>query len=271
MRTTAFAFIISLFFLSCQNGKEIESNVNMLKLALPDKPLQEEAAAVKDEVEGESDTEPKDRKLIKTGNISFECEDITASTKFIKRFVETHKGYISTEREDKQDGNISKHLQIRIPNTAFNTFVSQLNTHAGSFDSKEISVADVTEEYVDVAARLKTKKEVEQKFIQILSKAKTVQEILNIEKEIGEIRSEIESVEGRLKLMDSQISFSTLNIDYYTKTESEFGFFKSIKKALVGGWEMLRNIILGLIGVWPLLLIISGLVYFIRKKWRKKS
>ena len=270
MRNTAIAFITALLFISCQNGKESQQNVNMMKLAMPDKATEEAAAATVDAAE-ESPAEPTDRKLIKNGNITFESEDIVASTNFIKRFVSTHKGYISNEREDKQDGSISKHLQIRLPNVAFNTFVSQLNKHAGTFTSKEISVDDVTEEYVDIAARLKTKKEVEKQFVNLLSKGKTVAEILNVEKELGEIRGDIESIEGRLKLMDSQISFSTLNLDYSTKTQSNFGFINKLGKAIVGGWELLSNFILGLVHIWPFFLIVIAIVIFLRKKLRIKK
>ncbi len=265
MRNIVLGVLLSIFLFSCKSPQSAEeSKVNLMKLNMPE----QELAA--DEASEEPQTpDPVDRKLIKNGNIRFESEDVAATTNFVKRFVNENKGYISNESETREEDNFNKHLEVRLPNTAFNTFISKLNDHAVSFDSKEISVKDVTEDYVDIAARLKTKKEVEQKFIQILSKAKTVQEILNIEKEIGEIRSEIESVEGRLKLMENQVSFSTLQLNFYKKNQSKFSFLRSLGKAVGGGWDLLSSFIISIVHLWPFILITFGIVYFIKRRWRK--
>ena len=127
---------------------------------------------------------------------------------------------------------------------------------------------DVSEEFIDHEARLRTKKEVESRYREILKQAKTVQEILSVETEIGNIRSEIESIEGRLKYLSDQVSMSTLNITYYQKTGTDFGFASKFVQALKSGWDILLIFIIGIVNLWPFIIIASifGLLY---RRWKK--
>ena len=74
-----------------------------------------------------------------------------------------------------------------------------------------IDSQDVTEEYIDITARLKTKKELEARYLELLKKANKVEEIVSIEKEIGNLRSDIESIEGRLRYINNAVAYSTLD------------------------------------------------------------
>src|SRR5690606_18336536 len=85
-----------------------------------------------------------------------------------------------------------------------------------SEDYIKVNAQDVTEEYYDLETRLKTKKEVEARYIEILkSKAKTVEEILIAEDKIRYLREEIEAVEGRLRLLKNKVGLSTIQIEIY--------------------------------------------------------
>ena len=84
----------------------------------------------------------------------------------------------------------------------------------------KIYVKDVTEEYTDVVIRLKNKKEAEKRFLEILKQTKTIKEILDVEEHLREIREEIESKEGRLKFLNDQVSYSTINLSIYQVSES---------------------------------------------------
>jgi hypothetical protein len=139
------------------------------------------------------------------------------------------------------------------------------------FDKKDIDVRDVTEDFLDVQARLKTKKELENRYIELLKKAQKVSEILEIEKEIGSLRLEIESIEGRLNYLKNQVGFSTLNIRFYNSLESETGFGADVKEAFSNGWGGLIMFVLVLINLWPLLLIFIGLIIILAIYRKRKS
>ena len=74
----------------------------------------------------------------------------------------------------------------------------------------------------------KTKKEVEARYRELLTRATSVEEILKIEEQIGNIRTEIESAEGRLRYLSNQVQYSTLHVTFYEKY-SNFGFWNKIQ------------------------------------------
>lgn len=160
------------------------------------------------------------QKLIKTGNVSFETTQLDDTRKMLDGLNTKFDAYISNENEYQSEERKTRSLSLRIPSKNFDAYVSQLSQGVKHFDQKNISVEDMTSEFIDVTARIKTKKELEQRYISILSKANTIAEIMEIEREIGKLRADIESFESRLKHLKEQVSYSTLHIDYYQVTGS---------------------------------------------------
>jgi hypothetical protein len=94
-----------------------------------------------------------------------------------------------------------------------------------------------------------------------------------VEEKLRVIREEIESKEGRLKYLNDQVSLSTIHLDIYQKLTFEpgFKFLKKIGSALKGGWKGLLRVVIGLIYIWPLLIIFSGVLIWLIRKSRKKK
>ena len=208
-----------------------------------------------------------ERKLIKTGNVTFESDELDATRKNIINLVNQYNGYISNDREYKSNGRISNTLSIRIPSNNFDTLLLEISKGVKKFDNKSVNISDVTEQFIDVQVRLKTKKKLETKYLEILKKAKTVREILDVERELGKLRSDIESTEGRLKYLQNQVSFSTLNITFYKQiSASETSFSGKISKAFKKGFENVRNFFLYLIHIWPFIIILFLLFLYLRKR-----
>ena len=209
------------------------------------------------------------RKLIKTGEIEFESENIIDTRKDIFQAIEKFKGYSSTDNEYKNSYEISNTLTIRVPTENFDSLLNEITNGVTKFDRKEIQIKDVTSEFLDIEARLKTKKELENRYLEILKKANTVTEILEVEKQIGNLRSDIESIEGRLKFLNNQVSFSTLNVRIYETISEQTEFGKKFKNGFKNGWENLILFFVFLVNIWPFIIIIIGIVILI-KIWRKK-
>ena len=209
------------------------------------------------------------RKLIKTGEIEFESENIVNTRKDIFQAIEKFKGYSSSDNEYKNSYEISNTLTIRVPTENFDNLLNDITNGVTKFDRKEIQIKDVTSEFLDIEARLKTKKELENRYLEILKKANTVTEILEVEKQIGNLRSDIESIEGRLKFLNNQVSFSTLNVRIYETISEQTGFGKKFKNGFKNGWENLILFFVFLVNIWPFILMIIGIVILI-KIWRKK-
>ena len=209
-----------------------------------------------------------ERKLITTGGISFETDDIVLSRTNIIEAVKKYNAYISSEREYKSSSRLNNTIIIRVPAQNFNKLLDKVSEGVKKLDSKQIEVQDVTEQFLDVQARLKTKKELELRYLELLKKANTVSEILEIEKELGTLRSDIESTEGKLKYLKNQIGFSTLTITFYEEIASQTAFGKQFKEGFKNGWENLILFFVALTNIWTFILLFIGLI-FIFRFWKK--
>ena len=216
-----------------------------------------------------------DRKIIREGDISFETDSLGKTANHIHKTVKELKGYISKDNVNDYGYRTEQIINIRIPAENFDKLLAQISKAAKKIDSKNISARDVTEEYIDVESRVKTKKDLETRYTEILQKAHSVSEILQIERELGVIRSEIESAEGRLRYLKNNVSFSTLEITFYTSKNQEFGFGSKLANALEGGWDGLLWFFIGLIYIWPFILIITFgiwlLVRLIKRRSKRKA
>lgn len=211
-----------------------------------------------------------ERKLIKEGHVEFETEDISSTRKLIVESIEKHNRYTSSDKEYKSVGRITNTIVIRVPAKNFDLLLNDATKGVTKFDSKNIEVKDVTEEFLDIQARLKTKKELEKRYLEILEKANSVTEMLEVEKQIGKLRSEIESTEGRLNYLKSKVSLSTLSMTFYQTVPNETEFGNKFKNGFKDGWNNLIWFFVFLTNIWPFILIAIGLIIGI-KMWRKRK
>jgi Domain of unknown function (DUF4349) len=208
------------------------------------------------------------RKLIKDGSLSIEVSNTKDAREQIVQLVGKGKGYISAESQNSYDSRLQFSITARIPAERFDELVTDIEKLARRVEAKNIQVQDVTAEFIDVEARLKTKRELETRYREILKQAKSVEEILSIETQIANVRSEIESFEGRLKYLSDQVSFSTLNLSYYETIGTDFGFASKFVDGLSSGWKNLLWFFLALTNLWPFVFIALGVFYWL---WRRRK
>ncbi|MEX2483640.1 MAG: DUF4349 domain-containing protein [Brumimicrobium sp.] len=272
-------FILLLLLLSCQEAENSDSVVDS-DSELSAKSFTEKA---QDKIGSEQNNDEEsnknsnaivNRKLIKEGEISFETDDVDKTKFEIKKLLSKHNAYIGNENIDKGYTRISHHLTIRIPSENFDVFLDDVTGLPNGLESKVINVKDVTEEFIDIQARIKTKKAVEARYEKLLDKAGSIEEILKVENQIGNLRTEIESMEGRLRLLKNRVGLSTLKIDYYQTIESKEAspnsFAKMFSDGLSDGWKVIQYIIIGLAHLWSILtLLIIG--YFTYRFFKKRN
>ncbi|TPE44416.1 DUF4349 domain-containing protein [Pontibacter mangrovi] len=214
--------------------------------------------------------ETTERKLIKEGSIEFETDDLNATRQTIIKAVEKYKGYISSDQEFNSPERESNTVIARVPADSFDSFLQDATKGVKRFDSKEIKVIDVTTEFLDVQARLKTKKELENRFLDLLKQAKNVTEMLEIEKQLGELRSDIESMEGRLNYLQNQVSYSTLTITFYKSVPYQTEFNYNFSNGFRNGWNNLVWFFVAIVNVWPFILIGVALLIAFRVYRRRR-
>ena len=211
------------------------------------------------------------RMLTKEGTLRWETSNIEKTHAAILAQAKKYNGYISNDNQTRNDYQTTTRMEMRIPSDMFDEFITGIEKDVTKFDEKNIEVLDVTEEYIDVSARMKTKKELEQHYYDLLKQTKNVSEVLQVEEQLNTVRADIESAEGRLKYLKDKVSMSTLNLTFYETTSAPVGFFGEIGKSFVSGWKGFLYFILGIISAWPIVLPVSiFLFWFIRRRRNKK-
>ncbi len=193
-------------------------------------------------------TETIEQKIIKKGHVRFETQSLDNTYKFIKALMVKYDGYIQNDNSVDYGQTLERTLSIRVPSKAFQPLIDTLDTHVTTFDEKNISRQDVTEEYIDLEARLKAKRQLELRYLELLKKANSIKDMLEIERQLALIREDIESQQGRLRYLNNRVAFSTLNITFYETTKEVKApsqrFINRLGRSLVTGFNWLGEFII---------------------------
>lgn len=154
-----------------------------------------------------------DEKIIKTGSLDLVVDHADESLTAVEAIASQQGGYVQTSTiQEHEDGAKSGYVTIRVPANVFDATIEELKGLAVVIERETTSAEDVTEQYIDLAARLKNAQAQEVRYGEILKVATTVEEILQIESALGNIRGYIESLQGQLQYLDSLTGFSTITI-----------------------------------------------------------
>jgi hypothetical protein len=201
------------------------------------------------------------RKLIKTGDLSFECERLGETLTRVEQAVKELGGFISDERLNMYEKRSLQWLEIRVPAGHFDALVETISSGASRLEERSVSIEDVTDQYLDTETRLAVKRELEARYRELLQDAESVKDVLAIEEQIGKLREEIESAEGQIKRFDDQIALSTLEVTFYEVTEgAPVRFARYFRKGINNGWENLVWFFVGITNIWPFILIIAMVI-----------
>lgn len=211
-------------------------------------------------------------KIIRNASIRMQVEKIASARKALLSETKKLKGYLESEHQSNNNYNSELQLTLRIPNTEFEKFLDA-STSVGSYvESKDITTEDVTDTYVDLSARLKTKKEVHARYLEFLKRANKIQDVLEVENEIRQLQEEIESTEARLRVLNDKVSYSTIQITVYelkpVGSTPQIGYISKLGTAFMGGWNGLMSFTIGVVHLWPFILILAIVLFIIRRKWR---
>lgn len=294
MKTIVLIFsVILLSFTSCKqsNPEATSTDRDMMAYASVDTTAVEAvdtAAAVADEsydsdkvqaaslrIPSKEKDETIETKIIKSGNLRFPTDDLEETYGQVQSAVKKYNALIKNDSQTNNDYQFSRTINIRIPSEHFDAFITDISKGVKYFDVKEISSQDVTEEYIDVASRIKTKKVLEERYLELLKKANKVSEMLEIEEQLSEIREEIEAKEGRLKYLQNKVSMSTLDIAFYRPIaqggKATVSYGGRIGNAIISGFNEISNFFISLLGIWPVIVTLVVLFILIKKRFKRKN
>jgi len=172
-----------------------------------------------------------EQKIIKTGSLDVEVEDVSDTVEKVKDLAGSKKGFIQDSKFYTSDGKNHATIIIRVPVKEFDNAINDIKKLAKVINEENISGKDVTEEYVDLQARLKSFTEEEKQYLAILKKAKTVEDILKVTKALTAVRTKIESIEGQIKYLENKTDLATITV--YISEE--------VGEVMSGRWKPLVN------------------------------
>jgi hypothetical protein len=214
------------------------------------------------------------QQLIKTADVSINVAEYKESKQKLLQLIKSANAVITSDQETNDSYRTGSNIMIRVPKQKFDSLLNAICDLAKFVNSRNVMVQDVTEEFVDIQARLKNKMAVEAQYTSLLKQAKNISEILEVEEHLRIIREEIDSKEGRLKYLRSQVSLSTINLSVYQEYSSptySVSFFDKIFDAFSSGWAGLLSFILGLINIWPFLIIFVVSIWWFVKHRKNKA
>lgn len=216
------------------------------------------------------------KKQVRTGNLTFRVNDINKAYNNINASLAAHGAYIENENQYSYSNRVNYNIIIRLPADKFDAFLGFISNEAVYMENKSINVEDVTARYYDLDTRIKNKKILEQRYLELLGKSTNIRDILDVENQINNVRTEIESMEGQFNYLKKQVSLSTVHLQFYellpyTIDEgSKRSFLDRFALAFGEGWQAFLSFLVGLVSLWPFILL-SPLVVFIWRKWRNRN
>jgi len=217
-----------------------------------------------------------DKKIIKTANLEIEISDFKKYYSELRDKVRNHGGYIAEEEQTRDDYKIQTRVSIKVPVDQFENALTVITDKVEKINERKISSQDVTTEYVDTRSRMESKKQVRQRYLDLLKQARNMEEILNVQSEINDIQEEIESATGRIEYLGHASTFSSINLVFFqvlnpqAKSDDNPSYGNKIIHAFKTGWNWVSDIIVGMISIWPFFIILAILVaYFKRMKWSR--
>lgn len=206
--------------------------------------------------QSQSVSEAFNRKIIKDADITLEVDSPLEIRRRVVSIAEARGGFVVTsESKQRSSDDPSQQvtdvsLVIRVPESQFGPTRDEILKLGGRvLDSKDTG-QDVTEEFIDLEARIKTQVALEAQFMEIMKQARKVEDALEVQRQIAEVRTEIEKLQGRKGFLENRSSLSTITVNLKAPTTvlvSPSGFGYEIKDAAKESISIARGIVVFLV------------------------
>ena len=241
------------------------------------------------EVSTEGAVVSTNRMIIHQASLSVTVKELDKAQANIEQKVAHYGGYIVESNVYKEDDQTSSgNMVVRIPEKHFEKFLADAEGQAAKVIERSVTGQDVTEQYVDLQSRVKSKRAVEERLLSFMSNAQKTEDLLKISADLAKVQEEIEVMVGKMKYLENQTSFSTVEILMYENKvvvpeieSKELNTWEKTKKQLATSTNSLlaagSALVVFFIGNLPVLFILTliglGVYWFVRKKLRyvKKS
>lgn len=235
----------------------------------------EEATEDSSESETEAPAVVTERMIIHQASLSVNVKELDKAQSNIEQKVEQYGGYIVESTVYQEDDQTSSgRMIVRIPEKNFEKFLLDAEGEAAEVLERNVTGQDVTEQYVDLESRVKSKRAVEERLLDFMSKAQKTEDLLKISADLSEVQEEIEVMVGKMKYLENQTSFSTIELSMYENRvvvpeieSKELNTWEKTKKQLATSTNSLLSagsaLIVFFVGNLPVLLLLGAIGFIV--------
>ncbi len=266
------SFFIGVFY-SPYGGMEYGGFMESRPAVEPGIFMEEEALAPKPTPAPGAREFPQERMVIYNAFISLETSDIEGRLAKIRSLAEGYGGYVAGSSRSTYGIQATADITIRIPQEKFHLTVQEIEGYGKVLDERTTS-EDVTETYIDLKARLESLQRQEKRLHEILDMAETVEEVLEVERELGRVRGEIESLQGRIIYLERSVAMSVVTVRLIEPpppfTPPGVSWGDTFEVALRGLFAVVQGLIILIVSLIPII-IIGVIAYYIYKRRKRKE
>ncbi|MBS4177454.1 DUF4349 domain-containing protein [Lederbergia citrea] len=243
-------------------------------------------STAEDSVEEKSGEINTNRMIIHQANLQVNVKNLEKAQLKIEKKVNEYGGYIVESNVYREnDETVSGRIMVRVPEKYFQKFLTDAEEEAINVLERNVTGQDVTEEYVDLESRVKSKRAVEARLLEFMNNANKTGDLLKISSDLAQVQEEIEVIIGKMKYLENQTSYSTIdiymieksvripgidneNLDTWEKTKKQLA--SSINFLLAAGSGLIVFFI-GNLPVIVILLLVGAGIYFMIKRKKKRD
>ena len=222
-----------------------------------------------------------ERKIIYVAEVAVVVDDFAAAETAVPKLVKEYHGYLSEASISRPTGRIrSGRWTVRVPVDEFDAFLDAV-TKLGIPESRRQTAQDVTEEFVDLEARIKNSKRIETEILKLLEdRTGNIKDVLEVQARLGEVRGEIERMEGRVRYLQNRTALTTVTVSIREERDYRPPEAPSFSSRLQRGWsrslDSLRKfgenaaVFFVIAAPWIVLwgIILLPVIWFVRRRLR---
>ncbi|MFC1957914.1 DUF4349 domain-containing protein [Chloroflexota bacterium] len=275
--------VVGLLSVSCSGARSTSESVAWekgMEVPAPMSPVEETPPRESIIGEGLADATSlaTKRMIVRNGDMSLVVESVVDTRDEIGRLAVRLDGYVVSSWTSGEEEKMRASIQIRVPDEKFEQTLVELRKLAVRVDSEGTNSQDVTEEYTDLAARLKNAEATEAQYLVLLDKAEDVEDIIRVYDSLNRVQREIEQIKGRIQYLERTSSMSLITVQLRPAATAkplvpvEWSALETLKSAIRG--IVIFGQWLVTIGIWLLLLLpvwgtVLGVIYWRRRRGKE--
>jgi hypothetical protein len=224
------------------------------------------------------------RKVIYRADLVMKVKEFKAAEEQLLNLIHMGGAYVLQFSDSRNSDEIGASYVIKVPSEGFSPFLEKLQKIKSLKFERQVEGSDVTEEFVDLDARLKAKQTVEARLLSFMDKATKSDDLVRFSNELANVQQEIEQIKGRIRFLDQNVAFSTINLRLYQstgivnseeeETEESDGFGERISDTFAGSAKVLKTagewFVIVIVALLPIIAVVAvvgfPIYYFVRRR-----